>query len=260
MDRRTRPKKTTPYNSTYPKGGVSYSKDKFVVNQTLVFQIKFCGKSPALRVAAKRCVLFSSDRKLKENLTKLKMETLNLDQTVGKSIEDFYQKNDFGEDGGINKKFAWIKFGFFSIPIPNFEGRKNNVYFHDIHHIITDNNTTWKGESAVSAWEISAGGWGKHYVAWLLTLWAMGLGILFYTKSTLIAFEKGLTMRNALTSGMTKTELSNLTISEIRTKVSNFNKAEKSSITWSIISLSVFFLPFLIGGITLFGIVNLIIK
>ena len=42
-------------NSSYPKGGVSCSKDSFVVNQTLVFQIKFCGKSPALRVAAKRC-------------------------------------------------------------------------------------------------------------------------------------------------------------------------------------------------------------
>jgi hypothetical protein len=42
------------YNSTYPKGGVSCSKDSFVFNQTLVFQIKFCGKSPALRVAAKR--------------------------------------------------------------------------------------------------------------------------------------------------------------------------------------------------------------
>jgi len=53
-DRQTRPKKTTPYNSTYPKGGVSCSKDGFVTNQTLVFQIKFCGKSPALRVAAKR--------------------------------------------------------------------------------------------------------------------------------------------------------------------------------------------------------------
>ena len=47
------PKKTTP-NSTYPKGGVLCSKDSLVVNQTLVFQIKFCGKSPALRVAAKR--------------------------------------------------------------------------------------------------------------------------------------------------------------------------------------------------------------
>jgi hypothetical protein len=40
-------------NSTYPKGGGSCSKDSFVGNQKLVFQIKFCGKSPALRVAAK---------------------------------------------------------------------------------------------------------------------------------------------------------------------------------------------------------------
>ena len=41
-------------NSTYPKGGVSCSKDSFVINGTLVFQIKFCDKSPALRVGAKR--------------------------------------------------------------------------------------------------------------------------------------------------------------------------------------------------------------
>jgi len=30
-------KKTPACNSTYPKGGVSCSKDSFVVNQTLVF-------------------------------------------------------------------------------------------------------------------------------------------------------------------------------------------------------------------------------
>ncbi len=47
-------KGSTTGNSTYPKGGVSYSKDSFEGNQTLVFQIKFCGKSPALRVAANR--------------------------------------------------------------------------------------------------------------------------------------------------------------------------------------------------------------
>jgi hypothetical protein len=49
-------KEARSHNSTYPKGGVSCSKDSFVVNQTLVFQIKFCGKSPALRVAANRYV------------------------------------------------------------------------------------------------------------------------------------------------------------------------------------------------------------
>ena len=42
------------HNSSCPKGGVSCSKDSFVVNESSVFQIKFCGKSPALRVAAKR--------------------------------------------------------------------------------------------------------------------------------------------------------------------------------------------------------------
>ena len=47
-------KRTAAGNSTYPKGGVSCSKDSFVVNGSLVFQIKFCGKSPALRVAANR--------------------------------------------------------------------------------------------------------------------------------------------------------------------------------------------------------------
>ena len=46
--------KATTHNSTYPKGGVSCSKDSFVVNQTLVLRIKICGESPALQVAAKR--------------------------------------------------------------------------------------------------------------------------------------------------------------------------------------------------------------
>ena len=41
-------------NTGLAKVAVQCSADTFVVNQTLVFQIKFCGKSPALRVAAKR--------------------------------------------------------------------------------------------------------------------------------------------------------------------------------------------------------------
>ena len=52
-----------PHNSTYPKGGGLCSKDSFVVNGSLVFQIKFCGKSPALRVAAKRCTQVRKNEK-----------------------------------------------------------------------------------------------------------------------------------------------------------------------------------------------------
>jgi len=41
-------------NSTYPKGGVSCFADTFVQAERSVLRMKFCGKSPALRVAAKR--------------------------------------------------------------------------------------------------------------------------------------------------------------------------------------------------------------
>jgi len=41
-------------NSTYPKGGVSCSKDTFVQAESSVLRMKFSGKSPALRVAANR--------------------------------------------------------------------------------------------------------------------------------------------------------------------------------------------------------------
>ncbi len=44
----------TTANTGLAKVAVQCSSDTFVVNQTLVFQIKFCGKSPTLRVAAKR--------------------------------------------------------------------------------------------------------------------------------------------------------------------------------------------------------------
>jgi len=45
---------TTAGNSTYPKGGVSCSKDTFVQAESSVLRMKFSGKNPALRVAAKR--------------------------------------------------------------------------------------------------------------------------------------------------------------------------------------------------------------
>ncbi len=47
-------RRTTATNSTYPKGGVSCFADSFVVAESSVLRMKFCGKSPALRVAAKR--------------------------------------------------------------------------------------------------------------------------------------------------------------------------------------------------------------
>ena len=48
--------KTAAGNSTLAIGGVSCSADSFVVAESSVLRINICGKSPALRVAAKRGV------------------------------------------------------------------------------------------------------------------------------------------------------------------------------------------------------------
>jgi len=70
----TRNRRRAACNSTYPKGGVSCSKDSFVVNDSLVFQIKFSGKNPALLLAANR-VCLESIRKSGKNAVQ-KMEDL----------------------------------------------------------------------------------------------------------------------------------------------------------------------------------------
>ena len=58
MDRQTTTEKNNEgITAPTQKAGFRASYDSFVVNQTLVFQIKFCGKSPALRVAANRQVV-----------------------------------------------------------------------------------------------------------------------------------------------------------------------------------------------------------
>ncbi len=175
------------------------------------------------------------------------MEKIDTGCTVEKAISNFYDQNDFGDDGGVSKKIAWLKFGFIQLPIPNSESRRKNVYFHDIGHLITENNTTWKGESAVSAWEIASGGWGNHYILWLMTLWATGLGAVFYTVNVFKSFKTGLVMRNAFTSGLTKEEISELSLSKLKSRLSGFSESDKNPYLWLALSVFVFVFPFLLG-------------
>ncbi len=54
IDKPTDEKEHRSGNSTYPKGGVSCSKDSFVVNQKLVLRINICGENRHLRQARNR--------------------------------------------------------------------------------------------------------------------------------------------------------------------------------------------------------------
>jgi hypothetical protein len=66
----TTERKTT-YNSTFAIGGVSCSADSLVVAESSVLRINFCGKRPAHRKSAKRCVQFFY-KEMTEDITVIK--------------------------------------------------------------------------------------------------------------------------------------------------------------------------------------------
>jgi hypothetical protein len=181
-----------------------------------------------------------------------------MDLTVKESVQQFYDINQFSDDGGVNDSYAWIKFWIIKIPIPNPKSRKNNLLFHDINHLLTNNDTSWRGESSVSAWEIASGGWQKFYFPWILTLWAMGLGTVFYPKTTIEYFKKGLTMRNALNSGLSKTEILNFKVSDLIIQLSNQPKTDKSLVFWMVTSFLVFISPFIVLFLLIKNIIQII--
>ncbi|MVM37934.1 hypothetical protein GO730_10580 [Spirosoma sp. HMF3257] len=168
---------------------------------------------------------------------------------VEHALNAFYELHGYGEEGGINKKWDMIKFGPISLPLPNLESRRRNIYLHDINHLVTGYDTTWKGEASVTSWEIATGGWGNIYFAWWLTLWGMAVGVMFYPKYSYNAFQAGLRMKSAFTSGLTKQEMYSLSIDQLKSRLHRTETEinHRSYFLWASLSLLVWFAPFLLG-------------
>ena len=61
---------------------------------------------------------------------------------------------------------------------------------HDLHHVLTEYDTTWTGESEIGAWEIG-GGCADHWAAWLLNFNAVAIGLVIAPAATYRAFVRG---------------------------------------------------------------------
>jgi hypothetical protein len=102
-----------------------------------------------------------------------------------------FEKSGFGVNGGYDDR--WIKVTWWRIPIwlPNTEGRRKAVRLHDLHHILTEYPTTWRGEAEISAWEIGAGGLHRYYAGWVLDLMNLAQGLIINRQGTYRAFLRG---------------------------------------------------------------------
>jgi hypothetical protein len=98
--------------------------------------------------------------------------------TLGAARARYFELSNFGADGGYDER--WIKVKVWRIPIwlPNTAGRVRAVKLHDLHHVLTEYPTTWRGEAEISAWEIGTGGLNKYYAGWFLDLMNVAQGLL----------------------------------------------------------------------------------
>jgi hypothetical protein len=126
--------------------------------------------------------------------------------TLGEARAEYFRLNGFGENGGYQER--WIKVKVWQIPIwlPNTEGRRQAVKLHDLHHVLTEYPTTWRGEAEISAWEVGSGGLKRYFAGWFLDLLNIAQGLAVNPKGVYRGFMRGRSTGNlyslAFTNGL----------------------------------------------------------
>ncbi|MEJ7623305.1 MAG: hypothetical protein WKF34_04885 [Pyrinomonadaceae bacterium] len=113
------------------------------------------------------------------------------DMTLRDARKLYFELSRFGTDGGYNER--WIKVKLWKIPIwiPNIDNRLRAVKLHDLHHVLTEYPTTWRGEAEISAWELGTGGLRRYWAGWILDLMGMVQGLVINPRGVYRAFMRG---------------------------------------------------------------------
>jgi hypothetical protein len=119
----------------------------------------------------------------------MKMAEYDGNLTVKEARRKYFALFGLGE-GGYTDRWVKIKFGPLPILFPNTKARIEAVKRHDLHHVATGYDADWIGEAEIGAWEI-ASGCGRFYAAWILNLYAVGVGLVLSPGAILRAFLKG---------------------------------------------------------------------
>ena len=180
--------------------------------------------------------------------------------TVRDARAQYFQTNNFG-DGGYNSKWVKIQAGPLPIYFPNTKARVRAVKLHDIHHILTEYDTSLTGEAEIAAWEI-ASGCKSYYAAWQLNLGALAMGELFAPRRVYAAFIRGRHSMN-LYSGVFEESLLDVEVDTLRRQLKldqllpSANTRDRLSFwSWSAIAMSlvvaqVLFMCALVAGLVL---------
>lgn len=168
-------------------------------------------------------------------------------QTPRELLPGFYKQYDLDDDGGQRSSYVKVELTRkIFLYIPNFDARRKAVFKHDVHHIATGYTSTLKGETEISAWEIASG--CRHYwVAWVLDMQAIMMGMLFNPLGVYKAFIKGRRTKNLYRDVFTDEQLIDKPLAEIKEfmLLNSYTPGKKGNI----IDLFFFLLLLLFGAV-----------
>lgn len=136
-------------------------------------------------------------------------------ERIREARRTYFETAGFAADGGYGDKWVLLKArGVTLFAFPNTAARVRSVKLHDLHHVLTEYDTSWEGEAEIGAWEL-ASGCGRHYPAWVLNAGAVVIGMLICPRRVLRAFRRGRRSGN-LYSSQFSDELLDRTVGELR--------------------------------------------
>ncbi|HEY0078777.1 MAG TPA: hypothetical protein VGB73_09040 [Pyrinomonadaceae bacterium] len=172
------------------------------------------------------------------------MAKYDSEMTLGDARSLYFDLFGF-KNGGYDDAWVVVKVWRFPIVFPNTKGRLRAVKLHDLHHVLTEYDANWMGETEIGAWEVATG-LRKHYQGWLLDLLAFAIGLVINPRGVYRAFMRGRQSSNLYDMEFTEEFLSNR-VGEIRRQLrldrepAPASRADKLSFAlWATLSVGVY--------------------
>ena len=102
----------------------------------------------------------------------------------------YFERNGIPADGGYTRRWVKVTRNRLPLYLLNTAPRRRAVPYHDLHHVLTEYDTSNTGEAEISSWEVAAGTW-PHWFALFIDLAGLSVGLLIAPSRTFYAFARG---------------------------------------------------------------------